>query len=642
MRDGAPSSTRPRFVDGDWRGLADFLERQPDGGYEVVDTKLARRARPAHVLQLCFYTEQLARIQGAMPERDARRQRARRARDLPARRTSSPTTGGCARASSPRSRTARDTYPYPVDHCGLCDFLALCKEQWERRRPPHARRRDLAHCRSSGSTAAGITTLERARPTRRRRRAIPKHARRQTLREAPPPGRAPAPPPPHRRAPRRPPPARAGARLRAPARADARATSGSTSRATPGSSRRAGSSTSSAGSSSTTTASRATTASGRATAPRRRRGFERLIDYDRRAPPPLPGHARLPLRALRAHRAHAADGRARHARGRDRRPAARRGARRPLPRHAPGAPRLARRATRSRRSRSSTASSARPRSRGGSESRRRLRGVARDAASSRSSRGSAPTTRRTAVSLYELHRWLLEQRPADLPWRPPPEERERERGDEGAARRARARARPSCSPARRRATRAGCSRSCSSTTAARRSRSGGSTSTTSTLDEEELLEDARHDRRARARRRAGAGQAVARVHVHVPAAGAQDRRRRRSIRRPSKSYHVKVDDEHGHVTLRARQGAADEPLPTALIPPEPLPTWVQRDAVLRFAKDQERYPALVEILERRPPRARLDGTLGRGGARASTAATSSSRGRPARARRGTARGWRSR
>jgi uncharacterized protein len=36
---------------------------------------------------------------------------------------------------------------------------------------------------------------------------------------------------------------------------------------------------------------------------------------------------------------------------------------------------------------------------------------------------------------------------------------------------------------------------------------------------------------------------------------------------------------------------------------------VQRDAVLRFAKGQSRYPALVEILERRPPRARLDAGL---------------------------------
>jgi predicted RecB family nuclease len=64
MRDGAPYIYQAAFVDGDWRGLADFLERRPDGGYEALDTKLARRARPGHVLQLAFYTEQIARLQG--------------------------------------------------------------------------------------------------------------------------------------------------------------------------------------------------------------------------------------------------------------------------------------------------------------------------------------------------------------------------------------------------------------------------------------------------------------------------------------------------------------------------------------------------------------------------------------------------
>jgi len=39
----------------DWRGFADFVERQPDGRYEVVDTKLARHSKPAYVLQPCFY-----------------------------------------------------------------------------------------------------------------------------------------------------------------------------------------------------------------------------------------------------------------------------------------------------------------------------------------------------------------------------------------------------------------------------------------------------------------------------------------------------------------------------------------------------------------------------------------------------------
>src|SRR5439155_24512974 len=56
------------LTDGVWHGFADFLERWPDGTYEPVDTKLARTTKPEHVLQLCFYAEQLARIQGRLPE----------------------------------------------------------------------------------------------------------------------------------------------------------------------------------------------------------------------------------------------------------------------------------------------------------------------------------------------------------------------------------------------------------------------------------------------------------------------------------------------------------------------------------------------------------------------------------------------
>ena len=68
IQDGADVVYQAALTDGTWRGFADFVERRDDGdGYEVVDTKLARRAKPQHVLQLCFYTEQLARIQGRVP-----------------------------------------------------------------------------------------------------------------------------------------------------------------------------------------------------------------------------------------------------------------------------------------------------------------------------------------------------------------------------------------------------------------------------------------------------------------------------------------------------------------------------------------------------------------------------------------------
>ena len=91
-----------------------------------------------------------------------------------------------------------------------------------------------------------------------------------------------------------------------------------------------------------------------------------------------------------------------------------------------------------------------------------------------------------------------------------------------------------------------------------------------------------------------------------------------------KGYDVDVDNELGLITLRRAKDRAEEPLPRALIPGTPFRTYVQRDAVLRFAQAQERYPALVEILERRPPRT-----------------TSSSKGRRAPERRRSVRGWRS-
>ena len=128
------------------------------------------------------------------------------------------------------------------------------------------------------------------------------------------------------------------------------------------------------------------------------------------------------------------------------------------------------------------------------------------------------------------------------------------------------------------------------------------------LDEEELLDDGDT---IGGLELAGEPVPVARSLEYtftLRRAGAQDRHARPSTRPPSASTRVRVDDEHGTVTLRRGLELADEPLPRALIPPQPLPTWTQRDAVLRFAQRRDEFPALVEILERRPPRARLDGS----------------------------------
>ena len=75
------------------------------------------------------------------------------------------------------------------------------------------------------------------------------------------------------------------------------------------------------------------------------------------------------------------------------------------------------------------------------------------------------------------------------------------------------------------------------------------------------------------------------------------------------TYVVATDDDRGTVTLRRASSRADEPLPDALIPARPIPDWEHRDAVQRFAQsylEGDRGGALVEILECRLPSARLD------------------------------------
>jgi uncharacterized protein len=129
MAAGAEVIYQACFVDGGWRGFADFVERQPDGLYEVVDTKLARHSKPAYVLQLCFYSEQVARIQGSLPERmhvvlGTHERESLRVADF------------LAYYHRVRERFVRavdagiDVYPLPVSFCDRCDFKQRCDERW--------------------------------------------------------------------------------------------------------------------------------------------------------------------------------------------------------------------------------------------------------------------------------------------------------------------------------------------------------------------------------------------------------------------------------------------------------------------------------------------------------------------------------
>jgi predicted RecB family nuclease len=153
------------LASGGWRGFADFLELTPAGAYEAVDTKLARHAKPAAVLQLCFYTQELARIQGSEPEwmhvvLGTGQRESFRPADFAA---------YYRRVRDRFSRFVADpppTYPYPCAHCPICDFKERCEAQWEDDdhlvRVANIRRDQIQRLGSAG--IATLTALGRARP----------------------------------------------------------------------------------------------------------------------------------------------------------------------------------------------------------------------------------------------------------------------------------------------------------------------------------------------------------------------------------------------------------------------------------------------------------------------------------------------
>jgi len=76
MRAGADVISQAALVVPPWLGYADFLERIEEASslgpwsFEAVDTKLPRRPKPGHVIQLATYSRLMGNEQGRMPFSD--------------------------------------------------------------------------------------------------------------------------------------------------------------------------------------------------------------------------------------------------------------------------------------------------------------------------------------------------------------------------------------------------------------------------------------------------------------------------------------------------------------------------------------------------------------------------------------------
>jgi uncharacterized protein len=134
MRAGADIIYQAAFFDEGWIGYADFLRRVPgaselgDFHYEVEDTKLARHTEPYFLLQLCYYSEHVGRIQGREPAQmhvilgDGKRES-----------FSVAEFAAHYRAVKVRFTAATQgeplTAPYPVKHCDLCVWQTRCSDE---------------------------------------------------------------------------------------------------------------------------------------------------------------------------------------------------------------------------------------------------------------------------------------------------------------------------------------------------------------------------------------------------------------------------------------------------------------------------------------------------------------------------------
>ncbi len=135
MASGAPLIYQATFFDGTFLGRADFLRRidvpsaQWAWSYEVIDTKLALSAKPYFLVQLCNYSEHVARLQGTMPPHGAivlgsgieRRflldEYTSYYRHL--------------KATFLERSPAEATYPEECAHCAVCRWSGACEAQRE-------------------------------------------------------------------------------------------------------------------------------------------------------------------------------------------------------------------------------------------------------------------------------------------------------------------------------------------------------------------------------------------------------------------------------------------------------------------------------------------------------------------------------
>jgi predicted RecB family nuclease len=175
MANGTDVIVQAKLEDGQWIGSADIIlkvsgtSKFGDWSYEVQDTKLAQNTRASTILQLCLYTDVLAKLQGSTPEKMYVVKPGDNFPTEEYRYVEFQAYYKQVKENFERTinTSAVVTYPDSVEHCAICAWWQICDKQ----------RHDDDHL----SLVAGIRSLHIVELQRQKIETLEQFAKTRTL-----------------------------------------------------------------------------------------------------------------------------------------------------------------------------------------------------------------------------------------------------------------------------------------------------------------------------------------------------------------------------------------------------------------------------------------------------------------------------
>jgi uncharacterized protein len=170
MERGVPLIYQAPLTAGSWLGYADFLVRVEEScpqwawSYQPWDAKLARSARPEHLLQLALYGELLGAVQGCPAYQGflmlgtGEPETPFKIESFPLREVRYYVRRAAQRLESFAADLPAGLTPEPCGYCAKCDWLGACEARWEA--TDHlCRVADITRKQSRRLAEVGVSTL---------------------------------------------------------------------------------------------------------------------------------------------------------------------------------------------------------------------------------------------------------------------------------------------------------------------------------------------------------------------------------------------------------------------------------------------------------------------------------------------------